>query len=73
MTDRDRNRAAERPDCLHCVHYFVTWETDRPRGCRAYEFKSVEVPSEVVLASSGEPCKLHERKSGARPRAKLLR
>ncbi|MBY0399250.1 uracil-DNA glycosylase [Myxococcota bacterium] len=57
MTDR-----AARPDCLHCVHYYVTWDTGSPRGCRAYEFKSSELPSEVVLASSGAPCQLFERK-----------
>jgi len=64
---------AERLDCLHCVHYFVTWESERPRGCRAYEFKSAELPSDVVLSSSGEPCHYFERKPGAKPKARLLR
>lgn len=64
---------AERPDCLHCIHYFVTWEADRPRGCRAYEFKSAELPSDVVLASSGEACRCFERKPGSKPKARLLR
>ena len=73
MASRGEKRPGARPDCLHCVHYFVTWESDRPRGCRAYEFKSVELPSDVVLASSGDACQLHERKSGGRPRAKLIR
>jgi hypothetical protein len=63
----------DRPDCLHCVHYFVTWESDRPRGCRAYQFKSNELPSDVVLASSGERCALFERKPGPRRKAQLLR
>ena len=62
-----------RPDCLHCVHYFVTWESDRPRGCRAYEFKSADLPSDVVQASSGDACQLFERKDGKRPKARLLR
>ena len=64
---------SEAPDCLHCVHYFVTWEADRPRGCHAYEFKSTELPSELVQASSGEPCKLFERKATSKARARLLR
>lgn len=63
----------DRPDCLHCRHYFVTWEADKPRGCKAYEFKAAELPSDVVLAASGEPCQMFERKAGARSRAKLLR
>lgn len=63
----------DRPDCLHCVHYFVTWEADQPRGCRAYEFKSSDLPSDVVAASSGEPCQLFERKPGAKRPPRLLR
>ena len=62
-----------RPDCLHCVHYFVTWESDKPRGCRAYEFKAAELPSEVVREASGQPCQLFERKARDRKRATLLR
>ena len=62
MADR-----APRPDCLHCRHYFVTWDAQQPRGCRGYAFKSSELPSSVVLASSGEPCQLYERKPGHPP------
>lgn len=57
MADR-----APRPDCLHCRHYFVTWDPQQPRGCRAYAFKSNDLPSAVVFASSGEPCRFFERK-----------
>lgn len=60
-----------RPDCLHCVHYFVTWEPARPRGCHAYAFKSDDLPSQVVLATSGEACQLFERRPG-RPRSTRL-
>lgn len=56
--------APERPDCLHCRHYFVTWEPAQPRGCRAFGFKSVELPAMVVLSSSGEACRLFERRTG---------
>ncbi len=62
-----------RPDCLHCVHYFVTWEVGQPRGCRAYGFKSHDLPSEVVFASSGQTCQLFERKPEKRPPRRLLR
>ena len=64
---------AERPDCLHCIYSLVTWEAGRPRGCRAYEFKSAELASDVVLASSGEACGCFERKPGSKPKARLLR
>ncbi len=62
-----------RPDCLHCVHYFVTWEANQPRGCRAYEFKSLDLPSDVVFASSGQACQLFERKPENRRPPRLLR
>ncbi len=62
-----------RPDCLHCIHYFVTWDADKPRGCRAYEFKAAELPSDVVLSSSGEPCQFFDRKPDASKRSKLVR
>ncbi|MEZ4330604.1 MAG: uracil-DNA glycosylase [Myxococcota bacterium] len=64
---------APRPDCLHCVHYFVTWEPAKPRGCRAYAFKSEDLPSDVVFESSGEPCRLFERKPERKPPARLVR
>ncbi len=63
----------ERPDCLHCKHYFVTWESDKPRGCHAYEFKSPEWPSQVVLESSGADCQLFDHKRETRGRTRLLR
>lgn len=49
MTDRTVN-------CLRCVHFFVTWESARPRGCRVLGFKCREVPSQVVRNASGEEC-----------------
>ena len=51
---------SEGPNCTSCQHFYVTWEADRPRGCRAYGFKSANWPSQVVLNESGRPCQLHE-------------
>ena len=68
-TPLDRSR----PDCLHCRHYFVTWESDKPRGCRAYEFKAAELPSEVVREASGQPCQLFDRNRKDRQKTKLVR
>ena len=50
MTDRTVN-------CLRCVHFFVTWEPARPRGCRALGFKCRGVPSQAVRSASGEECR----------------
>ena len=34
--------------CRKCTHYFVTWDKDKPHGCRALGFKSRQAPSRVV-------------------------
>ncbi len=54
--------ASERPNCMQCRHFFITWLGDFPRGCRAYRFRSPEYPSIVVLRESGLGCQLFERR-----------
>ncbi len=51
-----------RINCKKCVHYFVTWEQSKPHGCKVYGFKSQQIPSLVVKASSGQPCQAYEEK-----------
>ncbi len=53
-------------NCFECVHYHVTWDAAFPRGCRAMAFKGREMPSAVVLQSSGSECRMFEPKPGAR-------
>ncbi|MGB3752002.1 MAG: uracil-DNA glycosylase [Arcobacteraceae bacterium] len=48
--------------CQRCVHYYVTWEKNKPHGCRAYGFKSQITPSIVVRQSSGSQCNFYEDK-----------
>ncbi|HIE40479.1 MAG TPA: uracil-DNA glycosylase [Thiomicrorhabdus sp.] len=43
-------------DCFKCRHFFITWDAANPRGCKAFGFKTTQLPSAVVLESSGEPC-----------------
>jgi len=50
-------------NCRRCVHYFVTWEAQKPHGCKAYGFKSPQIPSMVVFKSSGVECNLFREKS----------
>ncbi len=62
----DRN--AKRVNCLKCRHYFITWDQNKSRGCRAFGFKSQELPSLVVFRTSGQKCmkyslKVTEKKS----------
>ncbi|WP_304544245.1 uracil-DNA glycosylase [Sulfurimonas microaerophilic] len=56
----------KRINCRRCEYYFVTWEANQPHGCKAYGFKSKQLPSMVVFSSSGVPCSLFQEK----PRAK---
>jgi hypothetical protein len=54
--------AVDRINCRACRHYYITWDTSFPNGCRAYGIKSKEMPSSVVLKNSGESCKTFEAK-----------
>lgn len=52
----------KRINCRKCEYYFVTWEAQRPHGCRAYGFKSMQIPSIVVFQSSGDDCTMFKEK-----------
>lgn len=43
-------------DCFRCRHFYVTWDKNFPRGCRAMGFKGERMPCRTVLETSGEPC-----------------
>lgn len=52
----------QRPNCHACAHYYVTWEKNHPYGCRAYGFKSPQIPAMVVYRSSSQECSLFQPK-----------
>ncbi|MCK9491667.1 MAG: uracil-DNA glycosylase [Sulfurimonas sp.] len=56
----------KRINCRRCKFYYVTWEKKQPHGCRAYGFKSAQIPSIVVFQSSGTECSLFELKTPAK-------
>lgn len=44
-------------NCLNCKHYFITFDSSAPKGCRAYGIKSAQMPSSVVKqATHGGDC-----------------
>ena len=52
-----------KPTCNKCRHYHITWDKDRPHGCRALGFKSRRLPMEAVRASTpGMECQLFREK-----------
>lgn len=52
----------KRIDCMKCAHFYVTWDPQFPKGCKAFGFKSPQMPSLTVLSSSGKPCMNFEAK-----------
>ncbi|GED20595.1 uracil-DNA glycosylase [Kurthia gibsonii] len=54
-----------KPNCFSCRYFIVTWDPASPRGCRAYGFKTRELPIAVVKRSSGMDClKFEEKQRG---------
>ncbi len=51
-----RKMKKEKLNCYKCTHYFITWDNKFPRGCKAMHFKSRQMPSALVLKSSGAQC-----------------
>jgi hypothetical protein len=44
------------------MHFYVTWDKECPRGCKAMGFKCKELPSEMVYKASGVQCLKFEKK-----------
>ncbi|NGZ29139.1 MAG: uracil-DNA glycosylase [Magnetococcales bacterium] len=55
--------ANNRPNCLQCQHFFVTWDASFPRGCRGYGFRCKTMPALEVLQASGRECLMFSPKS----------
>ncbi len=43
-------------DCHKCVFFKLTWENNRPYACKAFGFKSREMPSIVVFRAAAKEC-----------------
>ena len=48
--------------CFQCKHFFITWDKNFPRGCRALGFKSRQMPDRVVRNASIMNCLKFEEK-----------
>jgi hypothetical protein len=53
----------KRINCKICKYYFVTWNKNKPHGCKAFGFKSLNIPSIVVRQSSGMACHMFIEKN----------
>jgi hypothetical protein len=50
--------------CMKCIHFYITWDKNFPKGCRAMGFKCHEMPSKMVYQASGVECLRFEPKIG---------
>lgn len=50
------NSDSQHIDCFKCRYFYITWDANQPRGCKAFGFKTKQLPSAVVFESSGKPC-----------------
>jgi len=56
--------ANPRVNCYRCRYFYITHEPEHPYGCRAMAFKSKEIPSMAVYASSAMPCQMFSARQG---------
>lgn len=42
-----------KPNCHKCKHFYVTYDPQIPRGCKAYGIKTASIPSQVVKRANG--------------------
>ncbi|WP_077215118.1 uracil-DNA glycosylase [Bacillus dakarensis] len=52
----------EKINCFGCRHFYVTWDRNFPKGCKAFGFKTRRLPSMEVLKASGQSCLKYEKK-----------
>lgn len=45
-----------KPNCMKCKYYFITFDQHAPKGCKAYNIKSKQLPSMIVKQASGGEC-----------------
>lgn len=53
------------PKCHDCENFFVTWDNKAPMGCKSFGFKGKQLPSLVVLQSTGQQCCYFRDKRGS--------
>ncbi|QFY42798.1 hypothetical protein F6R98_09340 [Candidatus Methylospira mobilis] len=62
----DTEADGKRPDCNNCTHYYITYDANFRYGCRAFGFKSRQLPAVEVIEASGEQCHCFQKKKHAR-------
>lgn len=50
------NKKPVKINCRKCIFFRITWDKKFPYGCRAYGFKTRQMPSLKVKSFSGIEC-----------------
>ncbi|WP_330218382.1 uracil-DNA glycosylase [Sporosarcina globispora] len=50
-------------DCFKCKYFYVTWDRNHPKGCRAFQFKTRQMPSLEVSGHLAIPVCVLKRKT----------
>ena len=50
-------------NCSKCKFFFITWDSSAKYGCKAYKFKSKELPYLSVKKISNQDCQLFKEKA----------
>lgn len=62
-----------KPNCMKCKHFYITYDQNTPRGCRAYGIQSKQLPSMIIkAANSGAECIGFTKKPEKNPQTKNL-
>lgn len=50
----------EKPNCLKCKYFHNTYDPQAPRGCKLFNFKTLQFPSWLVKKETGKDCQAYE-------------
>lgn len=62
-TGKKADRVKKEQDCFRCSHFYVTWDTRFPYGCRDMGFKSKSLPGMVTRQIAGQKCLSFQEKA----------
>lgn len=54
-----------KPNCRQCKHFFITFDPKAPYGCRKFQFKGAQIPSQSVAQVGAGECQAYEAKPSA--------
>lgn len=63
MRSVNPKKSAPQPiNCRNCIHFQITWDPNRPYGCRVMGFKTRRLPCMLVKQNSGMDCQAFQAK-----------